>query len=181
MAEALDKARAALRDEDAQTRVGGLQLVQSLSLQAALPEVGERLRQDEDLAVRYQAARTLAQFADPASLSSLFQGLRDEDMYVRVQVTSALIHIGAAAVEGLTEALDDRRPAVRRASPPRRWAGWGPRRRSRPSASPCATPTPGCATRRRPPCASWATRRCRPCAPRWTTPTRRRTSRRLGR
>ncbi|MCY3719485.1 MAG: HEAT repeat domain-containing protein [Anaerolineaceae bacterium] len=116
MADALGKARAALRDGDAQTRVGGLQLVQSLSLRAALPEVGERLRSDEDVAVRYQAARTLVQFADPASLSSLLQGLRDEDMYVRVQVTSALIHVGAAAVEGLTEALGDGRPAVRRAA-----------------------------------------------------------------
>ncbi len=116
MTDALGKARAALRDGDAQTRVGGLHLVQSLSLQTALPEVGERLRSDGDVSVRYQAARTLGQFADPDSLTALLYGLRDEDMYVRVQVTSALIRIGAPAVGGLTRALGDARPAVRRAA-----------------------------------------------------------------
>ncbi|MCE2489888.1 MAG: HEAT repeat domain-containing protein [Anaerolineae bacterium] len=116
MTDALGKARAALRDGDAQRRVGGLHLVQSLSLQTALPEVGERLRSDGDVSVRYQAARTLGQFADPDSLTALLCGLRDEDMYVRVQVTSALIRIGAPAVGGLTKALADARPAVRRAA-----------------------------------------------------------------
>ena len=116
MPDALEKARAALQDADAQTRVGGLQLVQSLSLTTILPEVGERLRLDEDVSVRYQAARALVQFADPATLPPLLDGLRDEDMYVRVQVTSALIRIGAPAVDGLTEALGDGRPAVRRAA-----------------------------------------------------------------
>ncbi len=116
MPELLEKARAALQDADAQTRVAGLQLVQSQSLAALLPDVGARLRADEDVAVRYQAARALAQFADPASLPPLLDGLRDEDMYVRVQVTAALIRIGAPALAGLTEALTNARPAVRRAA-----------------------------------------------------------------
>ncbi len=116
MPELLEKARAALQDADAQTRVAGLQLVQAQSLAALLPDVAARLRVDEDVAVRYQAARALAQFADPAVLPPLLDGLRDDDMYVRVQVTSALIRIGAPAVDGLTEALTDSRPAVRRAA-----------------------------------------------------------------
>ena len=105
MPELLEKARAALQDADAQTRVAGLQLVQAQSLAAALPDVAARLRADDDVAVRYQAARTLAQFAGPAALPPLLDGLRDEDMYVRVQVTAALIRVGAPAVSGLTEAL----------------------------------------------------------------------------
>lgn len=116
MTAALAKARAALEDADAEARVGGLQAVQALSLHALLPQVGERLRLDAEVAVRYQAARALAQFADPATLDALLEGLRDEDMYVRVQVTSALIRIGAAAAPGLTLALADRRAAVRRAA-----------------------------------------------------------------
>ncbi len=116
MPDALKQARSALQDADAQTRLAGLQLVRSLSLTAALPEVGERLRADEDVAVRYQAALALGQFADPATLPPLLDGLRDEDMYVRVQVTAALIRIGAPAVDGLTGALGDARPAVRRAA-----------------------------------------------------------------
>ena len=116
MPELLEKARAALQDADAQTRVAGLQLVQAQSLAEALPDVAARLRADDDVAVRYQAARTLAQFAGPAALPPLLDGLRDEDMYVRVQVTAALIRVGAPAVSGLTEALTDARPAVRRAA-----------------------------------------------------------------
>ena len=116
MPELLEKARMALQDADAQTRLAGLQLVQSQSLAALLPDVAARLRVDEDVAVRYQAARALAHFADQAVLPPLLDGLRDDDMYVRVQVTSALIRIGAPAVDGLTEALDDARPAVRRAA-----------------------------------------------------------------
>ena len=116
MPELLEKARAALQDADAQTRIAGLQLVQSQSLAPLLPDVAARLRADPDVAVRYQAARALAHFADPAALPPLLDGLRDDDMYVRVQVTSALIHMGAPAVAGLTEALDDARPAVRRAA-----------------------------------------------------------------
>ena len=116
MPELLEKARAALQDADAQTRIAGLQLVQSQSLAPLLPDVAARLRADPDVAVRYQAARALAHFADPAALPPLLDGLRDDDMYVRVQVTSALIRVGAPAVAGLTEALDDARPAVRRAA-----------------------------------------------------------------
>ena len=116
MPELLEKARAALQDADAQTRIAGLQLVQSQSLAPLLPDVAARLRADPDVAVRYQAARALAHFADPAALPPLLDGLRDDNMYVRVQVTSALIHMGAPAVAGLTEALDDARPAVRRAA-----------------------------------------------------------------
>ncbi len=116
MTTTLEKARAALLDADPQTRVAGLQLVQAQMLRAALPEVGERLRADADLGVRYQAARTLERLADPASLEPLLAGLRDEDMYVRVQVTAALIRIGAPAVAGLTAALAGERPAVRRAA-----------------------------------------------------------------
>lgn len=116
MPELVDKARAALRDADAQVRSAALQLVQAQSLTALLPEVGASLRDDEDVGVRYQAAKTLAQFADSAALPTLLKGLRDEDMYVRVQVTAALIRIGAPAVDGLTEALGDGRPAVRRAA-----------------------------------------------------------------
>ena len=116
MPELLEKARAALHDADAQTRIAGLQLVQSQSLAPLLPDVAARLRADTDVAVRYQAARALAHFADPAALPPLLDGLRDDDMYVRVQVTSALIHMGAPAVAGLTEALTDARPAVRRAA-----------------------------------------------------------------
>ena len=113
---ALSKARAALGDADVQTRLAGLQLVQAQSLRAALPEVGARLRADGDVAVRYQAARTLLQFAEASLLPPLLEGLRDEDMYVRVQVTAALIRIGAPAVSGLRQALGDSRPAVRRAA-----------------------------------------------------------------
>lgn len=82
----------------------------------AAPHIAEVLVEDFDAGVRYQAALVLAKFADPGTTDQLLDALRDEDLWVRVSVTDALIRIGQPSVEGLVLALRDENHAVRRAA-----------------------------------------------------------------
>ncbi len=112
----VDEILTALNEGDAQERIDAIIGIEEHRLTEILPEVGTILRDDEDTGVRFQAAKTLAQFADASTLPELFDGLRDVDMFVRVHVTDALIRIGQPAVVGLLEALQDSNSAVRRAA-----------------------------------------------------------------
>jgi HEAT repeat protein len=112
----IDQVLAALDSEDPQTRIDAILAVEQHNYTEILPEVGTVLRQDSDTGVRFQAAKTLAGFADPGTVAELLDGLRDADMFVRVHATDALIRIGEAAIEGLLLALQDERAAVRRAA-----------------------------------------------------------------
>ncbi len=112
----IDDILSALESEDPQTRINGIIAVEQNHFTEILPEVGMVLRQDIDTGVRFQAAKTLSHFADPSTSPELLDGLRDVDMFVRVHAIGALIRIGQAAVPGLLEALEDPKPAVRRAA-----------------------------------------------------------------
>jgi HEAT repeat protein len=112
----IDDILSALKSEDPQTRIDGIIAIEQHHYTEILPEVGTVLRGDSDTGVRFQAAKTLAHFADPATSPELLDGLRDVDMFVRVHATDALIRIGQPAVTGLLEALEDQRAAVRRAA-----------------------------------------------------------------
>ena len=112
----IDETLSGLESSDPQTRIDAILAVERYHYTEILPEVGTVLRQDRDTGVRFQAAKTLAHFADPATVPELLDGLRDADMFVRVHATDALIRVGHAAIEGLLEALRDERAAVRRAA-----------------------------------------------------------------
>ncbi len=112
----LEQIVASITDNDPNERIAAMIEIENGKHQAALPHVSTRLRDDEDTGVRFQAAKTLAHFADPATVPDLLDGLRDVDMFVRVHVTDALIRIGPPAVDGLVDALRDTNAAVRRAA-----------------------------------------------------------------
>lgn len=112
----LEEILEALENDNPATRIDAMVAVEDAPYPQALPQVALRLRDDEDTGVRFQAAKTLAHFADSATVPDLLDGLRDVDMFVRVHVTDALIRIGLPAVEGLSEALRDENAAVRRAA-----------------------------------------------------------------
>jgi HEAT repeat protein len=112
----IDEILAALVSSDAQTRIDAIVMIESRNYTEILPEVGTVLRDDVDTGVRFQAAKTLAHFADPTTVPELLDGLRDVDMFVRVHATDALIRIGHPSVTGLVEALQDELAAVRRAA-----------------------------------------------------------------
>lgn len=112
----LDEIRAALASDNPEDRIAAIITAEQQDCDGALPDVGGILRDDSDTGVRFQAARTLAHFASSATVPDLLDGLRDADMFVRVNVTNALIKIGLPAVAGLTEALRDEQAAVRRAA-----------------------------------------------------------------
>jgi HEAT repeat protein len=112
----LEETLAALENGDAEKRIEAMHTIEAAPYPQALPQVALRLRDDDDTGVRFQAAKTLAHFADSATVPDLLDGLRDIDMFVRVHVTDALIRIGHPAVVGLNEALRDENAAVRRAA-----------------------------------------------------------------
>ena len=112
----MEELLAALKDENPEERIAAIIAIEQHDYDAALPEIGHVLRDDVDTGIRFQAAKTLAHFAHPASVPDLLDGLRDADMFVRVHVTDALIRVGQPAVGGLNEALSDDRAAVRRAA-----------------------------------------------------------------
>ncbi|HLV37274.1 MAG TPA: HEAT repeat domain-containing protein [Spirillospora sp.] len=112
----MDEVLMALKQGDARERIDAIISIEEHNYTEILPEVGTVLRDDEDTGVRFQAAKSLAHFADPSTVPELLDGLRDVDMFVRVHVTDALIRVGQPAVAGLVEALQDNNPAVRRAA-----------------------------------------------------------------
>lgn len=77
-----------------------------------------QLVDEADPGTRYLAAQALGLIGDEAetAIPSLLTALRDDDMYLRMAVTGALINIGNPAVPGLVKALFDRNKAVQRAS-----------------------------------------------------------------
>jgi len=83
----------------------------------AIPHLIDLVR-EADPGTRYLAAMALSKLGDEAesAVAVLLLALRDDDMYLRVAVTSALIAIGAPSVPGLVRALFDQKAAVRRAS-----------------------------------------------------------------
>jgi len=112
----LDQLIAALESAEVEERIAAVKQIGEGQHTSALPHLAETLREDIDAGVRYQAAITLAKFADPATTDDLLNALREDDLWVRVAVTDALIRIGQPAVTGLIEALRDENHAVRRAA-----------------------------------------------------------------
>jgi len=112
----LEELLAALKNGNPEERIAAIITIEEQQHEEALSEIGQVLRDDFDTGVRFQAAKTLAHFADPATVPDLLDGLRDVDMFVRVNVTDALIRVGQPAVGGLTDALRDENAAVRRAA-----------------------------------------------------------------
>lgn len=112
----LEQLLAALESAEVEQRIAAVKQIGEGGYIDALPNLAETLREDIDAGVRYQAALILARFADPSTTIDLLSALREDDLWVRVAVTDALIRIGAPAVGGLVEALRDENHAVRRAA-----------------------------------------------------------------
>jgi HEAT repeat protein len=112
----LEQLIAALESAEVEERIAAVKQIGDGQHTSALPHLAETLREDIDAGVRYQAALTLAKFADPATTNDLLNALREDDLWVRVAVTDALIRIGQPSVTGLIEALRDENHAVRRAA-----------------------------------------------------------------
>lgn len=112
----LEQLLAALESAEAEQRIAAVKQIGEGGYVDALPNLAETLREDIDAGVRYQAALILARFADPSTTIDLLSALREDDLWVRVAVTDALIRIGVPAVGGLVEALRDENHAVRRAA-----------------------------------------------------------------
>lgn len=112
----LEQIIAALESAEVEERIAAVKQIGESKYRDALPHLAETLREDIDTGVRYQAAISLAKFADPSTTNDLLGALREDDLWVRVAVTDALIRIGQPSVTGLTEALRDENHAVRRAA-----------------------------------------------------------------
>ncbi len=72
--------------------------------------------QDEDWALREEAAALLGDFADPRAVHPLIEVLHDEDRAVREAATTALRKIGVAGLPALTVALEDPNANVQEAA-----------------------------------------------------------------
>lgn len=83
----------------------------------AVPHLIELVR-EADPGTRYLAAVALGKIGDEAesAVSVLLKALRDDDMFLRMAITGALVAIGKPAVGGLVKALFDNHAPVRRAS-----------------------------------------------------------------
>jgi HEAT repeat protein len=83
----------------------------------AVPHLTELVR-ESDPGTRYLAAVALGKIGDEAesAVSVLLVAMRDNDMFLRMAITGALINIGKPSVGGLVKALFDDNVAVRRAS-----------------------------------------------------------------
>ncbi len=112
----LEQLIAALESAEVEERIAAVKQIGENKYTDALPHLAETLREDIDTGVRYQAAITLSKFADPTTTDDLLSALREDDLWVRVAVTDALIRIGQPSVTGLIEALRDANHAVRRAA-----------------------------------------------------------------
>lgn len=106
----------ALMSDHSSERIEAIKNLGEAQCVTAASHIAETLTEDFDPGVRYQAALVLAKFADPTTTDHLLDALRDEDLWVRVGVTDALIRIGQPSVRGLVEALRDENHAVRRAA-----------------------------------------------------------------
>ncbi len=83
--------RNALKDEEANVRWFAVESLRKMEAVEAVQDLTELLEEDPSPLVREIAATTLAQFAQPASFSSLRRALADESRRVREQAAKALI------------------------------------------------------------------------------------------
>ncbi len=102
---------------DAQARADAIVFMGEQRYAPSVPQLTELVR-ESDPGTRYLAAKALGEIGDEAesSVPTLLVAMRDNDMFLRVGITGALIKIGYPAVPGLTKALFDRNNAVKRAA-----------------------------------------------------------------
>jgi len=103
--------------EDAQARADAIVFLGENRYAPSVPDLTELVR-ESDPGTRYLAAKALGEIGDEAesAIPTLLVAMRDDDMFLRVGITGALIKIGYPAVPGLTKALFDRNRAVKRAA-----------------------------------------------------------------
>jgi HEAT repeat protein len=111
---ALARALADLESSDSEARAAAIGVLGDAQYLPAVPYLTEILISDPGL--RFMVATALGKIGDATPLPELLITLRDDDMWVRAAVTSALIKIGRPAVAGLIEAMGDGNKAVRRAA-----------------------------------------------------------------
>ena len=119
------KALQQLRDGNQAERRSAMEALAEAAHAPALPMLATQLS-DAEPTLRYQAALAIGRIlrqntaASPENeadlLARLLQSLREDDMWLRMAATAALLALGEAAVPGLTNALQDERAAVRRAA-----------------------------------------------------------------
>lgn len=114
---AIEKAFHELRFGSLEQRAAAAKVLGEVAYAPAVPHLTE-LVQNADPGTRYLAAMALSKIGDEAesALPVLLQALREDDMYLRMAITAALISIGLPAVPGLVRALFDHKAPVRRAS-----------------------------------------------------------------
>lgn len=105
-----------LTHEDPAIRITAITQLTEAQHQPAVVEIGLILRDDIDVGVRYQAAKSLAEFATQDALPYLIHALRGNDLWIRVAATQGLIRIGTEATEGLVDVLTNSHKAARRAA-----------------------------------------------------------------
>jgi HEAT repeat protein len=100
-----------------ETRAEAIQILGEAEYAPAVPHL-ITLVEGADPGTRFLAAQALANIGDEAesAVPSLLKALRDDDIFLRMAITGALIKIGYPAVPGLVKALFDNNKAVRRAS-----------------------------------------------------------------
>lgn len=105
------------QNDDAQARADAIVFLGEKRYAPSVPHLTELVR-EADPGTRYLAAKALGEIGDEAesAVPTLLVAMRDNDMFLRVGITGALIKIGYPAVPGLTKALFDRNKAVKRAA-----------------------------------------------------------------
>ncbi len=105
------------QNEDAQARADAIVFLGEKRYAPSVPYLIDLVR-EADPGTRYLAAKALGEIGDEAesAVPTLLVAMRDNDMFLRVGITGALIKIGYPAVPGLTKALFDRNKAVKRAA-----------------------------------------------------------------
>jgi len=105
------------QNNDAQARADAIVFLGEQQYAPSVPHLIELVR-EADPGTRYLAAKALGEIGDEAesAVPTLLVAMRDNDMFLRVGITGALIKIGYPAVPGLTKALFDRNKAVKRAA-----------------------------------------------------------------
>jgi len=99
------------------TRADAVRILGEASYAPAVPYLMQ-LIEESDPGTRFLAAQALSRIGDEAetAVPVLLKALRDDDIFLRANITLALIKIGEPAVPGLIKALFDKKNAVRRAS-----------------------------------------------------------------
>lgn len=109
----------ALDDQDADVRREAANAIGNLDDVAKAPPALIRATSSPDVDLRRQATDALAEIGDPggASVQALLARLGDEEKDIRLAAVKGLVDMNvAAAIPGLTRALNDRDPEVRQAA-----------------------------------------------------------------